>query len=248
MLRIPQKLHTFDFRHMFHSNFIHLSMKKSNLCTFATALLLTLPSYSSAALNLLESKSGNTPLKVNARHTTGGKNVIDNSLKKSPKGTADNDDDFEIVTFHPKGEYKSLGTGTYCEGLFSFYGAPEQLRWNVEIEESVEVPGWYRLQPYKDSNPITDLIGKCDDTYIYVNATDPDFVIITPQVSGFEHKNPGSKANRYATPYYISHAGKQYLDEGYSKPDIIAYGHAATYDAKTGIRSEEHTSELQSPD
>lgn len=176
MLHTPQKLHTFDFRHMFHSNFIHLSMKKSNLCTFATALLLTLPSYSSAALNLLESKSGNTPLKVNARHTTGGKNVIDNSLKKSPKGTADNDDDFEIVTFHPKGEYKSLGTGTYCEGLFSFYGAPEQLRWNVEIEESVEVPGWYRLQPYKDSNPITDLIGKCDDTYIYVNATDPGFV------------------------------------------------------------------------
>lgn len=161
---------------MFAPILIHSDMKKSNLYTLTTALLLSLPSYSSATLPLLELQGKNTPLKANAQLTQDGKTVIDNNLKKSPAALADDDDDFEVVTYHPEGEYRSLGTGTYCEGLFSFYGAPEQLRWDVEIEESVEVPGWYRLQPYKSSNPVTDLIGKYDDTYIYINATDPDLV------------------------------------------------------------------------
>ena len=151
-------------------------MKNSNLYRLAAALLLAMPFSSSSALPLLELHGKNTFPEVDAQRTPHVKNVIDNNLKKSPKAAADDNDDFEIVTYHPEGEYRSLGIGTYCEGLFSFYGANEQLRWDVEIEESTEVPGWYRLQPYKNSNPVTDLIGKCDDTYIYVNATDPDFV------------------------------------------------------------------------
>lgn len=139
-----------------------------------------------------------------------------------------------------------LGTGSMADGWVlpaltvtpsEFYN-PQDYIFPVDIYEKDGQPGMFLLaSPWtSDKFPFIHLNGNTTVTYdIVVDATDPDFVIITPQVSGFEHKNPGQKANRYATPYYISHAGKQYLDEGYSKPDIIAYGHAATYDAKTGI-------------
>lgn len=112
------------------------------------------------------------PLNVSARHTLDGKTIVD-APDKAPSRI---NDDPEIETFHPKGEYRSLGTGTYYESIFSFWGGEDQTFWPVEIEESVDVPGWFRLQPYKDLNPITQSIGRTDDTYMYINATEPGFV------------------------------------------------------------------------
>lgn len=112
------------------------------------------------------------PLTVQARHTLDGKTIVDAPGKAVQRVN----DDPEIETFHPKGEYKSLGMGTYYEDIFTFWGADEELFWSVEIEESVDEPGWFRLQPYKNPNPVTQAIGRTDDTYMYINATDPDFM------------------------------------------------------------------------
>lgn len=150
-------------------------MKKS--CLFVIAIISALfCSFNTSAegLPLLNLKQA-TPKEHKSFHSLDGKTVIENSVKKASV-KIDGEDEEEIETFHPEGEYESLGMGTYCEGLFSYFDAPSQLRWEVEIEESVDEPGWYRLQPYKDWNPITELIGECDPTYIYINATDPDFV------------------------------------------------------------------------
>ena len=155
-------------------------MKK--IYQFAILVLAALSGAATASaegLPLLNLKQA-TPLERKAVQSSDWKTVIERDAPGAKKAPArvdeDIDDDDEIKTYHPEGEYKLLGKGTYCEGLFSYFDAPSQLRWEIDIEESVDEAGWYRIQPYKDSNPITDLIGECDPTYIYINATDPDFV------------------------------------------------------------------------
>ena len=157
-------------------------MKKSCLFVIITSVILSCAVSASA-----KSLRGNhhkhpSPIEGKAFQSSDWKTVVEREAplsKKAPakaSALADDDDDVEIKTYHPEGEYKNIGKGTYCEGLFSYYGAPEQLRWEIDIEESVDEPGWYRIQPYKTVNPITDLIGDTDDTYIYINATEPSAV------------------------------------------------------------------------
>lgn len=137
----------------------------------SVAVAMTSLSAGAIELPMLQLKQSE-PLSVDARHTLDGKTIV-NCPDKAPARV---NDDPEIPTVHPTGEYKSLGTGTYYEDIFTFWGAASQLFWEVEIEESVDQPGWYRLRPYSMKNPVTDAIGKVDDTYMYINATDPDKV------------------------------------------------------------------------
>lgn len=139
-----------------------------------------------------------------------------------------------------------LGTGSMADGWVlpalttnpsEFYN-PQDYIFPVDIYEKDGQPGMFLLaSPWtSDKFPFIYLNGNTTEHYdIIIDASDPDFVTIVPQISGFEHNNPGAKAARYATPYYISHAGKRYLDEGNSKADITSYGHNATYDAATGV-------------
>lgn len=93
------------------------------------------------------------------------------------KNTPADDETVEITV--PSGEWIPLGTGTWCEGLFTEYGADDDLRWPVEIEQSAEQPGWYRCIPYGSNSPISELVGTPDNTtYVYINATDPNRVYI----------------------------------------------------------------------
>lgn len=79
----------------------------------------------------------------------------------------------------PSGEWRSIGTGIYVEGLMSIFNDVEGgVATEVEIEESVAVPGWYRLLPYSDpSCPLAIILGAPDtQNYLYINATDPQKV------------------------------------------------------------------------
>lgn len=72
----------------------------------------------------------------------------------------------------PAGEWKAIGTGEYAEDLLTFYtDIPAGLQWEVEVEQNVENPGWYRFVPYHEKSPIAALYG-ADDEYLYINATD----------------------------------------------------------------------------
>lgn len=79
----------------------------------------------------------------------------------------------------PTGEWKSLGEGTYCEDLLTYYhDFPVGMRWNVQVEESESTPGWYRFQPYCDGSKVAEIMGATDPSYIYINATDPAKVYV----------------------------------------------------------------------
>lgn len=139
-----------------------------------------------------------------------------------------------------------IGTGSMADGWVlpaltvtpGEYYNPQDYIFPVDIYEKDGEPGMFLLaSPWtSDQFPFAYLNGNKTKAYdIIIDATDPDFVIVLPQISGFEHNNPGNKATRYATPYYISHGGKRYLDEGYSKADIIAKKYNASYNSTIGV-------------
>ena len=151
-----------------------------------------------------------------------------------------------VVIDHPAGGdgWTLLGTGTMADGWVipaltpqpGDYYSPSDYVFDVKIYESTANPGVYRIEsPYTSENfPFLSLNDNTTPHDIIIDASNPEFVVVEPQESGFEHNNPGSKAARYAAPYYISHAGKYFLDEGNEIPDIISYGYASTFDAENG--------------
>ncbi len=73
----------------------------------------------------------------------------------------------------PDGTWKSIGKGLYCEDLLTYYSdVPQNLRWEVDIEQNEDAPGWYRFAPYVEGSPIAEYYGQPDNTFLYVNATD----------------------------------------------------------------------------
>lgn len=74
-------------------------------------------------------------------------------------------------------DWTSIGEGTYLEDFLTFYSNVEANQmWKVTVETSASNPGWYRFQPYA-SGPLTEPLGTSDETYMYINATDPQKVI-----------------------------------------------------------------------
>lgn len=69
--------------------------------------------------------------------------------------------------------WKNLGKGIYSEDLLTVFAEiPVGLRWEVDIEQSNEHPGWYRIQPYVEGSEVAKILGSPDNTYLYLNATD----------------------------------------------------------------------------
>ena len=67
----------------------------------------------------------------------------------------------------PEGTWKSIGKGTYCEDLLTYYtDVPLNLRWDVEIEQNEDAPGWYRFAPYVEGSPIAEYYGKADNSFL----------------------------------------------------------------------------------
>lgn len=77
-------------------------------------------------------------------------------------------------------EWNSIGQGIYYEGLLTYYGAemgvPSGLSWPVNIEEDSETKGLYRIAPYTGNNPIAEIFGYPDDSYMIIHAEDPSKV------------------------------------------------------------------------
>ena len=143
-------------------------------------------------------------------------------------------------------EWTLLGTGTMADAWVipqltinpgELYN-PADYVFDVEIYESTVTPGVFKLaSPYtSEAFPFLYLNGNTDIPYdIVIDASNPEFVTVAPQISGFEHNNPGSKAARYAAPYYISNAATYFLEDGNAMEAIINYGYASTYDATAGV-------------
>lgn len=81
--------------------------------------------------------------------------------------------------------WKALGTGTFCDDMICFIDEQFLDTWEVEIEESTEKPGLFRLvNPFGNGNcPYFTKGFKAND--LLIDATDPDHVWIPWQDMGF---------------------------------------------------------------
>ena len=132
-------------------------------------------------------------------------------------------------------DWTYLGTGTLLDGWVTpgiYYPVnevnPENYVFEVEIFESTETPGKYKLSsPWtSDKFPFKQFNKNTAPKDLVIDASNPDFVRIAPQESGFVHSDP--KSGNWYNPFYISCDGTRYELEGNEEADIIEYGYAST--------------------
>lgn len=78
------------------------------------------------------------------------------------------------------GGWKNIGKGMWYEDLLCAYEDfmdATGTNWQVDIEESETVPGYYRILPYYEGTIIAELNWEADWNYIYIDATDPEKVV-----------------------------------------------------------------------
>ncbi|MCM1037492.1 MAG: immune inhibitor A [Bacteroides sp.] len=142
-------------------------------------------------------------------------------------------------------EWNHLGTGTLLDGWVTpgiHYPTgevnPANYVFEVEIYESAERAGVYKLaSPWtSEKYPFLEYNSATTPHDIIIDATDPTFVRIEPQESGFVHKSPQS--SNWSDPFYLGCMGSYYESEGNSVEDIKSYGFASTLeDGKINIKA-----------
>lgn len=72
--------------------------------------------------------------------------------------------------------WKQLGTGTFCDDMFSALDESFLATWDVEIEESETTPGYYRLvNPFGNGNcPYFGDKNNFKANDLYIHAEDPE--------------------------------------------------------------------------
>lgn len=85
-------------------------------------------------------------------------------------------------------EWNSIGTGLYRDAIYANYYGAEQLTYNVEIQENILKPGYYRIvTPYGPGTSFYNAYvaegpfawANKENTSVVINATDPNFVYVT---------------------------------------------------------------------
>lgn len=101
--------------------------------------------------------------------------------------------------------WKQLGTGTFCDDMFSALDESFLATWDVEIEESETTPGYYRLvNPFGNGNcPYFGDKNNFKANDLYIHAEDPEHVWMEWQDMGFSVGNYGSVAVSCMVGLYI---------------------------------------------
>lgn len=116
--------------------------------------------------------------------------------------------------------WKSLGMGLYTEGLVADMYGIQSLTYEVEIKESTEKPGLYRIMdPYGEAWGYASANKSTPCDFLEVNACDPEGVYIEPQMIG---------VNLDGTELGMASMGGYYLANGNSFEDVKEYGYMGT--------------------
>ncbi len=129
--------------------------------------------------------------------------------------------EFEKVTF---GEWTSLGNCQYTDDFFTTFYAVDPETWEVEIQESVNQPGLFRLVYPYDGKYYWNDPGDWDESktyYLEINACDPEGVYITQQEIGVDWGH-GMISVWSLADYY--------MDGGYSFDEVKSFGYCGTYE------------------
>ncbi len=138
--------------------------------------------------------------------------------------------------------WKYLGKGTMIDGWVVPGLAPtkgEELNptdyaFSVDIYESTETAHVYKLaSPWTSASfPFLDKNENKEAHDLVIDASNPEFVKVEPQVSGFV--NVDKSRTNFSDPFYIGNAGCYFNEEeGYSEADIIQYHFNSTF--KDGV-------------
>lgn len=125
-------------------------------------------------------------------------------------------------------EWKSVGTGLYRDAIYpGFYGA-EQLTYNVEIQENILKPGYYRIvTPYGPGTTFYNTYvatgmmawANKENTSVVINATDPNFVYVTGDF--YPGTDDGMASQGYGVMHVFSIVDEA-IKQGNSLEDIKA--------------------------
>ena len=121
----------------------------------------------------------------------------------------------------PAEQWAEAGKATFTDGFIVpgyLKGVPADHSWTVDVEESTEQAGVYRLvNPYTvDNCPLAVYNENTTPTYIKIDASDPELVVIEPQYSGFSNKfNGGDMIN-----FFVGNDAGVYVANGVSKDDL----------------------------
>lgn len=120
--------------------------------------------------------------------------------------------DFESVKSDPNAGWTSKGMVTYTEDIMaSVFQYPEVCTYSVEIQESDDTPGLYRLvNPYKSAWPYWDVyqdMSNGKDNYLVVNATDPTAVYIERSPMNYILEGDALVISSYAYELLLNGAG-----------------------------------------
>lgn len=112
----------------------------------------------------------------------------------------------------------SLGTGLYTEDLMTTFYKVDNLTYEVEMQESSENPGVYRLvNPYGEAYPYNEP-GDWDDSqnhYLVINAQDPEGIFIDQQKMGIDWGNGA---------LIVSSLAANYMGQGATLEEVKAEG------------------------
>lgn len=125
-------------------------------------------------------------------------------------------------------EWNTIGTGLYRDVIYAnFYGA-EMLTYNVEIQENILKPGYYRIvTPYGPGTSFYNTYvatgmmawANKENTSVVINATDPNFVYVTGDF--YPGTDDGMGAQGYGVMHLFSIVDEA-IKEGNSLEDIKA--------------------------
>lgn len=121
----------------------------------------------------------------------------------------------------PSEQWVAAGKATYTDGFIVpgyLKGVPADHSWTVDVEESTEQAGVYRLvNPYTADNcPLAVYNENTTPTYIKIDASDPELVVIEPQYSGFSNKFNGSDMINF----FVGNDAGVYVANGITKDDL----------------------------
>lgn len=128
---------------------------------------------------------------------------------------------FELNLFNDDAAWKSLGNGLLADGWITgvfFVEDPLDAAWEVEVQESKTTPGIYRLiKPWNSAScPILSYNQSKSQADLYIDATDPEFIRIMPQFSGYADFEP-MKNGHVLGNFFVANVEGYFNSRGYDK-------------------------------
>lgn len=141
-----------------------------------------------------ESKSEAMVLARNGKYT-----LVAVGYKQEPSGEFVPKCSSSLVFTYQSNEadYKTVSSkAAFSESVLDLFGLSDVNTFDAELQENMEFPGYYRLRkPYTNWPLAPYLAGQIDlvDSFsaIYIDATDPDKVVIDPSFTGLDASNAG---------------------------------------------------------